>query len=506
MSVRDLPWGIPRVRPPDPRRDPATLAAALLMVAAAVGMSWLAIHRYDNFWAGRFDLGNMVQAIWSTTQGRPLESTDTHGEQFVRLGAHVDPILVLFAPLWAVFPHPQMLLIVQSTAVALGGWPVFWLARRWIGSDAIALGAVAAYLLYPPLLWSQISEFHPVVLAVPLLLYAIWAIEEDRPAVCAVCVVLALATKEHVGLGVVFLGVWCAVAHGRRRWGAALAVGGLAWTAACMTIIIPRFAPADGENPFAGRYAHLGGSLTDVPKALLTDPGLVARTVFTEPKMLYLVALLAPLAFLPLGSPLLALGAVPEIAMNVLTNYWPQYSVQFQYTAVATPFLVAAAVRTLGRVLDSPRLPREAGRPAAWAGLLVVAALAGGWRLGPLPVWYGVPGGSTDRRWELESTPHAAAMAEGVALIPRGVPVSAGNPFGARLSDRRRIFSYPVVGSARWVIIDMRRPYLADIMVSPAQFAPHALAMRTDPRFRQVFDRDGVMVFRRVAPSPRVPS
>ena len=135
-----------------------------------------------------------------------------------------------------------------------------------------------------------------------------------------------------------------------------------------------------------------------------------------------------------------------------------------------------------------------------------MAALAGGWRLGPLPVWYGVPGGSTDRRWELESTPHAAAMAEGVALIPRGVPVSAGNPFGARLSDRRRIFSYPVVGSARWVIIDMRRPYLADIMVSPAQFAPHALAMRTDPRFRQVFDRDGVMVFRRVAPSPRVPS
>ena len=50
---------------------------------------------------GRFDLGNMVQAVWSTTNGRPLETTDgATGEQIVRLGVHVDPFLVLLAPLW----------------------------------------------------------------------------------------------------------------------------------------------------------------------------------------------------------------------------------------------------------------------------------------------------------------------------------------------------------------------------------------------------------------------
>ena len=49
---------------------------------------------------GRFDLGNMVQAVWSTAHGHPLRMTDLQGDQISRLAAHVDPVLVLFAPLY----------------------------------------------------------------------------------------------------------------------------------------------------------------------------------------------------------------------------------------------------------------------------------------------------------------------------------------------------------------------------------------------------------------------
>jgi uncharacterized membrane protein len=53
---------------------------------------------YANFRLGRFDLGNMVQAVWSTAHGHPLETTNgATGEQMVRLGSHVDPILAALA-------------------------------------------------------------------------------------------------------------------------------------------------------------------------------------------------------------------------------------------------------------------------------------------------------------------------------------------------------------------------------------------------------------------------
>ena len=93
----------------------------------------------------------MVQAVWSTTQGRFLDTTDVSGVQFNRLGAHVDPVLALFAPLWLVWSSPEMLLVAQALIVSTGALPAFWLGRRWLGDDRLAVAGAAVYLLYPAL-------------------------------------------------------------------------------------------------------------------------------------------------------------------------------------------------------------------------------------------------------------------------------------------------------------------------------------------------------------------
>ena len=90
--------------------------------------------RHRAFETGRFDLGNMVQAVWFTAHGHPLRVTNLRGEQVLRLGAHLDPVLMLFAPLWWIWPSPDLLLVAQSTALALGALPVYWLARKHLGS------------------------------------------------------------------------------------------------------------------------------------------------------------------------------------------------------------------------------------------------------------------------------------------------------------------------------------------------------------------------------------
>src|SRR5437868_9350463 len=112
----------------------ADRAARLTLGAAvagwAAGFSVLSVQRQHAFETGRFDLGNMVQAVWSTAHGRPLQVTNLAGDQVSRLGSHVDPILAAFAPLWLAWPSPDVLFVAQAVAVALGALPVFWLARR----------------------------------------------------------------------------------------------------------------------------------------------------------------------------------------------------------------------------------------------------------------------------------------------------------------------------------------------------------------------------------------
>jgi hypothetical protein len=131
---------------------------------------------------------------------------------------------------------------------------------------------------------------------------------------------------------------------------------------------------------------------------------------------------------------------------------------------------------------------------ACW---LAVVALAGV-SLGPLPWWSAVPVvGSDERVEQYRVGDRAAAMARAVALVPDDVPVSAGNLLGAHLSERERILTFPVIGEARWVLVDRERPYLGD-RLAPAAHRARVAALRARPDMRLVMDEEGVMVFRRI--------
>ena len=105
--------------------------------------------------------------------GTLLEMTDgSTGEQVVRLGGHVDPLLVLLAPLWMLWPSPLALAFAQIAVVALGALPVFWLARRHLGAERLAAVLAIAYLAYPWVATSAGGAIHPVTFAITLLLFA----------------------------------------------------------------------------------------------------------------------------------------------------------------------------------------------------------------------------------------------------------------------------------------------------------------------------------------------
>ena len=95
----------------------------------------LSVQRHRGFFTARYDLGNMTQAVWSASRGQLFTVTDPAGRQMSRLGAHVEPILGLFAPLWRIWPSPEMLLVVQALVVASAAIPAYLLARRWLGDE-----------------------------------------------------------------------------------------------------------------------------------------------------------------------------------------------------------------------------------------------------------------------------------------------------------------------------------------------------------------------------------
>jgi uncharacterized membrane protein len=469
------------------RRLPnAALTVAAAMAAYGAGFAALSVLRQRAFATGRFDLGNMVQAVWWTAHGHPLQMTNLHGEQISRLAAHVDPILAVFGPLWWIWPSPDLLLVTQALAVAAGAWPVFLLARKHLESSRAALGFALAYLLYPATGWLTLNEFHPVALATPLLLFAFWYLDNDRLLPFALFAVAAAACKEEIGLVVAGFGLWYALAKRRRIEGAAIALLGVAWSAIAIAVVIPHFHTA-GESDFYGRYSEVGGSAAGIVKTAFTDPLRILDAAFSTRDLRYLLELVAPLAALCLLAPLVLIAAVPELAINLLSATPTQTSIHFHYTAGLIPPLVIAAV------LGAKRLTRWTV-PVAVA--VVVAALLGNYRLGPITGWRHVPGGARFQATAARVTDHDRIAARALTLIPKTAVVSATNTLGAHLSARRRVLSFPFVQNATWIAADETQPGYAD-RYAPLPTAIQLAALRRNPDWRLVFEQDGVLVFNR---------
>jgi len=469
---------------------PRPTSRALLWTAVgayAAGFSALSILRHRAFSTGRFDLGNMVQAVWSTAHGHPLQITGLRGDQISRLGAHFDPILAAFAPLWLAWPSPDMLLVAQAVAVALGALPVFWLARKHLGSDRVALGFALAYLIYPPTQWLTLNEFHPVALACPLLLYAIWFLDEGRLVPFAACAIVAATTKEEIALVVAGLGIWYALTHGRRWTGAAVAVAGVAVALIAIEVVIPHFNRA-GTSSFFTRYSEVGSTPGGIVHTALTDPWKIVTTAATGRGLGYLAQLVLPLAFLVVLAPLALIAAVPELAVNLLSAATTQTSIRFHYTAGLIPVLIAAAVFGAKRL--PPRIPV--------ATIVVVTALAANYLLGPAPLWRYFPGGEQQQARAADVSEHDRIAARALRLIPPHAVVSATNSLGAHLSARRRVLSFPYLQDAQWVAADETAPGYAD-RLAPLPTAVQLSWLRRNPEWRLVFERDGILIFHRAS-------
>jgi len=468
---------------------PFVLGSALL--AWTITLFVTVYDRYSDFRYARFDLGNMVQAVSNTADGRILENTNVAGEQVSRLASHVDPILVVFAPLWMVWSSPAALAFVQIVAVGVGAVPVFWLTRRHSGSARTGALVGLAYLAYPWIGWAGVDAFHPVALSIPLFLFAIWFLDSDRLLPFAVCAALAALTGELMGALVAALGIWYALGRGRTKPGAVIAASGAAWTLFSVYVVVPAF--AGKPSAYYGIFEHVGGSPLGVLRTAVTSPQKILATVTGSEDLLYAFLLGAPVAGAFLLAPGLAAVALPQVAVNLLAIPGGNTDPHEHYVNAILPFLFAAIAMGVGR-LRAPRRDQA-------AGLVLGLSLAATAAVGPWPAT--VLGAS---RWDPLGIPndeHIRALEGAIERVPDDAPVSATNRLGSRLSGRRYFYSVPVLGRAEWVVLESADTWIPrDVggYGDPALLEAFHRRMERSRAWEKVFEQDGVLVFRKVRP------
>ena len=417
-----------------PALHPRRVLVTAVIVYAAL-FSFVTVSRHLTFQTHALDLGYYVQLVWNIAGGRGprVSLPEMHA-----WGDHLSPIMYVFVPAFWLIPGPVALLVAQSVALALGAIPVFALARRRLGDERPAAAFAVLYLVNPSLHGINVRDFHAAALAVPLLLSALYFAEADRPRAFALATVLVLLCREDAALPVFGLGAWLALARRRWWWGVATAVVAVAVLIADVRWVIPWFR---GEPyPHLGRYARYGGSLAEIAAGVFLHPLRVIGTVLTGERLVYLLALLAPLAFLPVLAPGELIGALPALAQNLLASDPILYNHRTQYQSFVLPFLIAAAIAGYARMVGP--------RPARWpAGALVVAVAVS------LALASRTVNNLAVARWW--PSPEQRAAYAVLARVPANAALAAQDPYVAHASLRRSVSVFPVdLGKADHVLIN----------------------------------------------------
>jgi len=351
-------------------------------VAIYTTMNW---RLYFNLLLPHGDSAMYEEHLWNLLHGKGFRS---YLDQGLFFGEHIQFVHLILIPLYVIWPSHLLLELCESTAIALGVFPVYWMTRRNLQRrlqlthaieadstsvfgvsqrriETISLAAAAAYLLYAPTQFLDIEidlkTFRPEAFGIPLLLMTLDQLERRHLWGTIIGLLLTLTVKEDYSIVFGPLGVWIALIHDRAtgiasstnnstsratRWrlfglGCLLSLFSVAYLWIATRVVMPWFR-SGVEVHYARYFAKFGESPEQIVTTMVTNPGLVFSEFVTLSSTLYALLLLAPLAFFPLFSPSRLAVGIPLFGILCLNELAKDPRHQFHAPLVAIAFWALA--------------------------------------------------------------------------------------------------------------------------------------------------------------------
>lgn len=446
---------------------------------------------------------NTFKSLQLQDPSRFLELTNPGGiEQLKRMAIHNDIFLAFLAPFYFIHTGPETLLVLQTVAIASGIIPLFGITlivlEKLKKKRRIAFILGLSYLLYSPLQYVNIYDFHAISFAIPFLLwmYFLWLKKNYYASIFFL--ILACLTYEQVALTGLFFGIFTLVAakikllHVSKNTPYSLSVilFSVIWFAVSVFYIIPHFREV---GHFALKYyGDIGDSTLQISIAFFKHPVSALSYLFRFDTLIYLSQLLFPLGFLSLLSPIHLLIALPEFAINLLSNNWYMRTITLQYSAVIIPFVFISAIYG---ILHFYRLyeSKLSAKIMNYVPLLIlIMAIGNAYWSGPLP--------------------YARKMDSYVLFFPQDQYKEANQWSQLLGNDEFKISSTeklgPLFSGRRYFYIFGKNYYLADYVIIRPQdieqapdkelILPAYKAIQTDTRFTLLYNNENLKVYKKL--------
>ncbi|HGG56900.1 MAG TPA: DUF2079 domain-containing protein, partial [Nannocystis exedens] len=360
------------------------------------------------------------------------------------------------------------------------------------------------YSLHPALHGVNMFDFHSLSLAIPLMMWTVYFVARKSPLVWP-ALALLLACREDMALLACFIGTY-AILERRPRTGLAIIGISISYLAFVKLWIMPDSGlMMSGDKVYS--YAKFYSEMIPQPEEgvrglvlnLISNPVHALQMLCKEAKLRFFVQLLLPLLFLPLFAGRARILWLYGLVFIGLASRPNMFALNFQYSSVLFPMFFIATPEALARLGKSKHL-RALGmmpsrlQPALLMGMLVASSLTS-WKFGVF-----IPNDAFMAGWQpLTRSPgkrlrqrsdHVRKM---VAAIPADAAVSASSEIGPQLSNREKIYRWPDLRDAEYLLLGVWR------FGKGEKKRVETLKRR---RFELIDSFDGVELLRRRPPPP----
>ncbi len=353
--------------------------AAVMFAAFVLLVGSTAIARYKSFTAPNYDFGIFCQMFYNMRRSLQPFTTSERDMLLSHFAIHISPVFYVLLPLYALFPSPVTLELVQPLILGSAVLPAMLLAKHYRLSNARAVAVCFLTLFHPALVSGTNYDLHENCFLYPLLLWVFYFFETERYVLLALFSLLTLTVKEDAAVYLVFFALFALLSRGKPKT-AALLGGGAVQYFLIAVFLLTKY----GNGVMSGRYENFlpqGGSLFDVIKNVLAAPGYVFTQLLVDKqggyaaKPLFLLQMFAPLGFLPFAVKKVSrlLLILPMVLVNLMTVYPYQYDIGFQYHFGVLAFLLYLSVMNLGE-MPRPTAKKFLGVSAAVTALLFAVA------------------------------------------------------------------------------------------------------------------------------------
>lgn len=441
--------------------------------------------RYDNFFTGRFDLGNMDQTVWNTIRGRFFQFTNPDGTNIIsRLAYHADFMLVLLAPFYFIWQSPKMLLVIQTVVLSLGSVFIYLIGRNLFKNKFIAFIFSILFLINPSVNNTNLYDFHAVTLSTTFFLASWYFLMKKKTSLTILLLFIAATAKEELWFSVGLIGLYILFIKKRILPGIITSVASFSIFYILLWHAIPN---ARGGNHFAlSYYTDLGQTQWGVIRTIFLSPWKALGIILKNGSMKFLLEIFAPLGFLSLLSPLYLLFAGGDFAISILSSNAALHNIVYQYTATLTPFIFLSSM--YGFVFLTKKI--RSMSPSRIAVFFLLIGLGCAYLFGPLP-------GSLSFNHEMftDQLPYADIVDSFLSTIPRRYSVSASNNIGSHLSHRQLIYTIPNgIDRADIIVLLLNDQYAQPSLAQQMQLSKR---LKKDPTYVELFELDDFVVFKK---------